>query len=219
MVNVTRSTRAHTQDPLPDPRAGPSQQAQGDQTPDLLTQETIRNTPPVQTTVDEEIALQVELEQEQRLLRIAEQRAALAAARARRIAIENVELPPVPTTPGAIANPVTLLPSNLFDLQLPKPEPPPRFDGKNRAQLNNWIRGCERYIHGSTALTTPAAQINFAQRYLGNDQIDLWERHLRTSGLDEISANWSYMKEVMLNLLGLSWERKQLARERIRGAS
>jgi hypothetical protein len=214
MTDNNRRLRSQTHEAQPEGHAGPSQQAQVGPEPDALTQSTLGNTPQDTPVLDEEAQLQAELEAERKLLRIAEQRAQIAAACTCRLAI----IPP-PGNPPPTPTHTTLPATNLLDLQLPKPEAPPRFEGKNRAQLNNWIRGCERYITGSTALSSPSAQVSFAQRYLGNDQIDLWERTLRSAGLDEATATWARMKTVMLDSLGSSWERKQLARERVRNAS
>lgn len=160
-----RSTRGSARGVTP----GPSQQAQlaEDDTP---TQPTLAAaTQGGGTPTNEEEDLQAELENERRLLRLAEQRALVQRARARRIAIENGEIfpdleAPAPTQARPAA--ATLPQPQLFEIQLPKAEPPPKFEGKNRSQLNSWIRGCERYIHGSHALNTLLAQVQFALQYL-----------------------------------------------------
>jgi hypothetical protein len=166
--------------------------------------------------------LQKELEYEQRNLRLAEQRALINKARARRLAIENGDIPTDLEPPPPIQTaPLILIATSppTFEIQLPKAEPPPKFEGRNRSQLNSWIRGCERYINGSNALNTPPAQVNFALRYLGDNQVEFWERALRGQGENPLEGTWPLMKKTMLDSLGSSWERKQTARAKIRTAN
>ena len=120
---------------------------------------------------------------------------------------------------GGPANP-RIVQTSSFEIPLPKSDPPTRFEGKDRAQLNSWARACERFIEGNSSLTNPAAQVSFGLRWLGDHQVDYWERTLRAIPVvGRVAAtNWSFLKQTMLDSLGSTFERKQLAREKIRNA-
>jgi Zinc knuckle len=130
----------------------------------------------------------------------------------------NYESGPHPTVLGQLGQ-VETTPTALA-FQLPKPEPPPRFEGKDRKELNAWIRGCEEFILGSPALTTPAHQVMFARRYLGQEQADFFDRASKAIPTEQREAvlTWSFLKETMLRTLGTPWEREQRARGKVREA-
>jgi len=189
-------------------------------------------TPPVEegTSVDEPtpLTLQQELEREEQLLLEAEQRAKIAALRARREALEAALArgdlqalpPPIPTPAPAAPAEGTLHQTRPFEIPLPKSDPPTRFEGKDRAQLNSWARACERFFEGNSALTDPTAQVNFAIRWLGDHQLDYWERTARAVAADLGAPvpTWATLKAAMLESLGSPFERKQTAREKIKNA-
>ncbi|KAF2629301.1 hypothetical protein BU25DRAFT_456978 [Macroventuria anomochaeta] len=106
--------------------------------------------------------------------------------------------------------------------RLPRPDPPPRFEGWNRAQLNDWIWGCERFFTPENGLTTGLAQTTFASGYLGVHQIDRWERAIRASSTDptrwDQNRTWADLKATMLESLGTYWERVTKTRECVRNA-
>jgi hypothetical protein len=175
-------------------------------------------------TEEEEAQLAAEIEAATRRQRIVENRLRLQQIQERTRALETGEIQISPTHDDPRPHQIGLgqrdhATSSLFELQLPKPDPPPRFEGKDRAQLNSWIRGCERFLD-APALTSNRDKTNFAKRYLGDTPLDFWERALRIIPAEdrEGTATWNFMKQTMLNTLGNAWEREQVARARVRNA-
>lgn len=184
--------------------------------------ETSEITPP--STMDDELAqLTAELNAARRRAQIRLLKAELEQLQAREA---NPELDAAFLAPTSLSAPTRasigsgVAEHHLLNLSLPRPEPPPRYEGRSRKELNAWIRGCEEYIESSSQLATPAAQVAFAKRYLGQGQSDYWDREVRAlpEGTRTESVRWPFMKEVMLKTLGSPWEREQLARKKVRDA-
>ena len=183
---------------------------------------------PVSPAASEGEPLEAELAREEQLLALAHKKAKLAALRAQRQAIEDAVaagdfstiLPERAHTNTPTPDQTNLPRPGAAEIPLPKSDPPTRFEGRDRAQLNSWARACERFFQGNSTLTSPAAQVNFAIRWLGDDQLDFWERTSRAirGNLGEPELDWALLKATMLESLGSPFERKQIAREKIKNA-
>ncbi|KAH5464137.1 hypothetical protein HBI55_254540 [Parastagonospora nodorum] len=101
---------------------------------------------------------------------------------------------------------------------LPKPEPPTRFEKKNRAQYNRWERDCESYfVTSPRAFPTEASMVAFGLRYVSENMRTLWDSHCSPSATSlGWTPTWVELKAVMLNSLGTPAERFQEAYDRIR---
>jgi hypothetical protein len=128
----------------------------------------------------------------------------------------------IPSRPRTATTALTATRTSAIEYQLPKPDPPPKYETKGgRKSLNAWVRGCEAFIQDTQALPTPRQQVQFARRYLGDIERDAWDRAVRSipPELHETRVNWAFMKETMLKALGSPWEREQQARNRVKRAT
>jgi len=147
-------------------------------------------------------AVQQAAERQRNILRIQELRSILDSSN------------PQNTTAAHAASPQST--STPFFAQLPKAEPPTRFEGKGRQQYNHWVRDCERYLQHHSSFSTEETKCAFAEQYLGSAQRDHWERERAALAQEEIT--WDTLKETMLNMLGSPHERRQRAITRIKEA-
>ncbi|KAF1938504.1 hypothetical protein EJ02DRAFT_425658 [Clathrospora elynae] len=137
--------------------AGPSQPASG-----VSTQEP--------TTITNIATLDAEIRAAEEQLEITRKLKQLEHLRAQQQAVEAGDanaLQGIPTlaNPAPTSSMGTHMPTTAP--RIPRPDPPPQFEGKNRAQLNDWIRGCERFFTPENGLHTGTAQTAFASGYLG----------------------------------------------------
>lgn len=130
------------------------------------------------------------------------------------------ELKAIQTTAARQIRPVesqTGLTAAVVGIQLPKPNPPSKFESRNRTNWDNWARDCERFFRLSPQnFPSEVSKIVFATQYLGRLQMDRWERVEPTLTQDE--RNWATLKETMLDMMGNREERAQRAYEKIKKA-
>jgi len=103
---------------------------------------------------------------------------------------------------------------------LPRPEPPHRYEKKNRADYNRWLRDNEDY-HAKNPIyfQADAQKVAFGLQYTGESVRTLWETHVAQMRLHDPlwAPTWHDLKEKMLGALGTPEERKQAAYDAIKG--
>ena len=99
---------------------------------------------------------------------------------------------------------------------MPKARDPHVFEGRDRADFNQWTRSCERiFLRWPVAYQSDQTKTSFASEWLGADQQNQWERFERSLSEPE-GATWAQMKKEMLDSMGSEGERRQTAYERLR---
>lgn len=113
---------------------------------------------------------------------------------------------------------------------LPRPDPPEKYEKRDRAQYNRWERDCERYFDQTPQLFARDQQkIDFGERYIAEPLKSLWSAWRRdrnspgayamrtnfvgtvVTPVPTIQPTWTEFKEVMLNALGSKMERRHVA--------
>jgi hypothetical protein len=113
---------------------------------------------------------------------------------------------------------------------LPRPDPPTKYEKRDRAQYNRWERDCESYFAQSpTNFLLESQKINFGERYISEPLKTLWNAHKQTHSLPGLhpgrdgtlgrlvadnsvaEPTWVDFKTVMLNALGSKTERRHAA--------
>jgi len=172
-------------------------------------------TPTVGQGEDQDLDRQL-VEEEQQTER-ARKRARIQSLRAERARLEaGGSSTPTSTTIEAPTRPGPI-PNMGYTVQLPKPEPPHRFTGRNRADWDHWVRDVERFLIGApNSFPTEHSKVVFGAQYLGITQRDRWDRSEAALGLEEVT--WEALKENMLDSMGNAEERAEKAYERIKSA-
>ena len=113
---------------------------------------------------------------------------------------------------------------------LPRPDPPEKYEKRDRAQYNRWERDCERYFDQTPQLFALDQQkIDFGERYVAEPLKSLWNAWVRERsapaayprrfdfmGPTEVpfltsQPTWKEFKGIMLNALGSKMERRHVA--------
>jgi hypothetical protein len=148
-----------------------------------------------------------EAEEAEELRRLRDIRARYEAGDA--TALQKTPLvPPTPTTTATMPS-----------ASLPKPEPPTKFEKRDRAQYNRWVRDCEGYFERSHAnFQFEKQKVDFGVMYVSNPLRTLWETNIlvHTTATPGWVPTWMELKSVMLNSLGTPAERRKLAYDAIR---
>ena len=98
---------------------------------------------------------------------------------------------------------------------LPKGREPPVFDGKSRANYDDWSRSLERQFRRHNGFARREDRIvDHASEYMGKLQQDHWERYVDQMG--EEQPTWAIMKRVMLDSMGSEAERRQRAHDKLK---
>jgi Zinc knuckle/Retrotransposon gag protein len=103
---------------------------------------------------------------------------------------------------------------------MPKPEPPPIYEAKNRAQWKRWTQDCEAFFDTNMALRTEASKVSFGRTYLGEAQKSIWEVYVASQKAKpgRYAPTWDELKQRMLDQLGTEEVRRQKAYENIKNA-
>jgi len=102
---------------------------------------------------------------------------------------------------------------------LPRPEPPHKYEKKNRADYNQWCRDNEDYhIKSPTYFAEEGQKVSFGLQYVTETLRSLWETHcVHMRLVDPLWApTWQELKDKMLGALGTPAERKRAAYEAIK---
>jgi hypothetical protein len=129
-----------------------------------------------------------------------------------------------------VTPPVTTTPAIRPTALLPRPDPPEKYEKRDRAQYNRWERDCERYFDQTPQLFELNQQkIDFGERYVAEPLKSLWSAWVRDRNTPAAYAmrsnftgttlppaplgppSWKEFKEVMLNALGSKMERRHVA--------
>lgn len=98
---------------------------------------------------------------------------------------------------------------------LPKDREPPVFEGKTRANYDDWVRAVERKFRRYAGFySREDLKTDYAGEYMGKLQQDHWDRHVRQLAAGE--PTWAMMRQVMLDSMGSESERKQRAHDQLR---
>jgi ribosomal protein L44E len=102
---------------------------------------------------------------------------------------------------------------------LPRPEPPHKYEKKNRADYNQWVRDNEDYHQKSPSyFSTDDRKVSFGLQYVAESLRTIWEAYVA----QELAQNplwlprWVELKEKMLGALGTPEERRQTAYDTIK---
>lgn len=102
---------------------------------------------------------------------------------------------------------------------LPRPEPPHKYEKKNRADYNQWVRDNEDYhLKNPSYFSSDTQKVSFALQYVSEPLRTLWETHAaQTAIYDPLwLPTWHNLKEKMLGALGTPEERRQAAFDAIK---
>jgi len=129
-----------------------------------------------------------------------------------------------------ITPPTTITPAIRPTALLPRPDPPEKYEKRDRAQYNRWERDCERYFDQTPQLFELNQQkIDFGERYVAEPLKSLWSAWKCNRNTPAVYAmrlnftgtilppaplgppSWKEFKEVMLNALGSKMERRHVA--------
>lgn len=104
---------------------------------------------------------------------------------------------------------------------LPRPEPPHRYEKKNRADYNQWLRDNEDYhTKNPTYFSEDKQKVSFALQYVTESLRTLWETWVSQEVIlrPYWTPTWDDLKEKMLGALGSLEERRQFAYDSIKAA-
>jgi hypothetical protein len=96
--------------------------------------------------------------------------------------------------------------------QLPKPKDPHTFEGKGRADFDEWERDLKRlFTLRPDAFQSDKEKVTYASFYLGKRQQDIWERRMEAEGPE--GTTWNQFTTIMLDSMGSQAERAQRAHD------
>lgn len=114
----------------------------------------------------------------------------------------------------ATSRPTQVTRSALERANLPRPEPPHRYEKKNRADYNRWLRDNEDYhAKNPVHFQEDKQKLSFGLQYVNESLRTLWEVHVAQERRDNPcwTPTWEDLKEKMLGALGTLEERRQAA--------
>lgn len=102
---------------------------------------------------------------------------------------------------------------------LPRPEPPHRYEKKTRADYDEWVRDNEDYHRNNRAdFTSEGQKVSFGLRYISQALRTVWEVYVKQKQTQNPmwAPTWLDLKEKMLEVQGTAQERKQAAFESVK---